>query len=79
MADYWISYTKYITRARVNVDFSLSPKDFLECEDEDELKDMVKEHIWDNVEYGDVEVDDSESEFDIPDEFIKEWKSLKGL
>ena len=72
-----VGYKSYF-RARIETEFWLDPEDFLWCEDDDELWDAVVEYIRSEIEYGDVIVEDSESDIDMID-FRRAWRHLKGL
>ena len=78
MSEHWVEYDRYIWRAAIHTSFELNPEDFLECEDEDELEDAIYDMIAMETETGDVQIDESESELKMED-FLNEWKSLKGL
>lgn len=64
--------------AYADSELELNPENYLYCDDEDELRDAIEEDLYDVMITGDVEYDYSESKMDIPDEFIIEWKKLKG-
>lgn len=78
MSRHRIEFKKTISEAYIETERTLNPEDYLECEDEEELEDMVIEDILNTLDYGDINVEESKSELDL-DEFIAEWKSLKGL
>lgn len=69
---------KNFVEAYADSELELNPENYLYCDDEDELRDAVEEDLYDVMNTGDVDYDYSESEIDIPDEFIAEWKKLKG-
>lgn len=75
---YICSKKEYIKNATVEVELELSPSDYLVCDDEDELREFIWEDLQESVDYGDVNVEDSEDYYlHIPEEFINEWKKLK--
>lgn len=78
MSKHEVIFNRYIYRASMCVEFELDPADFLHCEDEDELKNAIYDIVYSETDTGDVCVDDSEVELNM-DNFLKEWKSLKGL
>lgn len=59
----------------------LNPSNFYNAKDEKELHDMVWEHIFDELssDSGDINASEREVDYELPQEFIDEWKSLKGL
>lgn len=69
---------KNFVEAYADSELELNPENYLYCDDEDELRDAVEEDLYDVMNTGDVDYDYSESEMNIPDEFIIEWKKLKG-
>lgn len=69
---------KNFVEAYADSELELNPENYLYCDDEDELKDAIEDDLYDVMLTGDVEYDYSESEIDIPDEFIEEWKRLKN-
>ena len=54
----------------------LNPEDYLDYDDECDLNDAVYDAIWDSFSVGDI--DQAEMDFSLPQEFIDEWKRLKG-
>ena len=40
--------------------------------------DVVYDTIWDSFSVGDLDIDQAEMDFSLPQEFIDEWKRLKG-
>lgn len=59
----------------------LNPSNFYDAKDEEELHDMVWEKISDEElsDAGDFNINNREVDYELPKEFIEEWKSLKGL
>ena len=59
----------------------LNPSNFYDAKDVEELHDMVWERIFDELssDSGDINVSEREIDYELPQEFIDEWKSLKGL
>lgn len=78
MSEHWIEFNRYIWRGFIYSELKLNPEDFLECKDEGELTDAIYDIIGMEVDTGDVQIDESESELKMED-FLNEWKSLKGL
>ena len=77
-----ISFEETINVGFINVSLDIDPHDFLNCETLDDLEYDVKDYYYGNPqgEYslGNVDVEDSTVECTIPNEFIEEWKKLKG-
>lgn len=77
-----IKFKETINVGIIDASLDLDPDDFLDCDTLDDLYYEIKEYYYGNPqnEYslGDVSVEDSDIEFKIPDEFIKEWKKLKA-
>lgn len=63
--------------ASVEAELELSPEDYLYCEDESDLKETVKDDLKCAVDIGNVEYQGCNTDFEIPKEFIDEWKKLK--
>lgn len=56
------------------------PAYYLECEDEDELYDYVWEDITEAArEGGNAHLERDESEFELPEKFVEEWRHLKEM
>lgn len=68
---------KDLYRAWVKSVLELSPQDYLFCEDESDLIETVKEDLRCSLNTGDVEYKDYDYTFEIPKEFVNEWKNLK--
>ena len=77
MSKYICNFTTNILYGWASIECELDPKKYLYCEDEDEMIDCVTEDLAESIDYGDINVKDSDS--DIPEEFIKEWKKLKNI
>ena len=75
---YTCKLRKNFVEAYADSELELNPENYLYCDDEYELRDAIEDDLYDAMNTGDVEYDYSESEMDIPDEFIAEWKKLKG-
>lgn len=78
MSEHWIEFNRHIWRGFIYSELKLNPEDFLECKDEGELTDAIYDIIGTEIDTGDVQIDESESELKMED-FLNEWKSLKGL
>lgn len=65
-----------VFRGYIESEIDLDPSNFLEYSDEGKLKDAVLDDIYDRMNLGDIEVDQSEMEFELPQEFVNEWKAL---
>lgn len=72
-----ISMSKRIYAARLYVSFEFNPEDFLDCETEEELKEAILDHMYGEVDYGDIRVDESETNLENINEFVEAWKKLK--
>lgn len=64
--------------SRVRKKYELDPKDYIDCEDEDELYDVIEDSLRErfsngNSNYYDIDFDP----IDLSDEFIYEWEQLK--
>lgn len=62
-------------------EMELNPSNFYDAKDEEELHDMVWDRIFDRLssDSGRINVSEREIDYNLPQEFIDEWKSLKGL
>lgn len=76
-----VKFKEIINVGFVNVSLDIDPHDFLNCDTLEDLKYDLKEYYYGNPrgEYGlgDVFVEDSDLECNIPNAFIEEWKKLK--
>lgn len=70
---------KYIYQARAYVSFDLKAEDYLKYDTEEDVMDAAMDDMLSEVDYGDVMIDESETDFMGLDKLIEEWKSLKGL
>ena len=68
----WNIYDAYTDEER-----ELFPSDYLNCDTERDLKDAIHDDLCDSSDLGAVILNDAELEFELPDEFIAEWKRLK--
>ena len=68
----WNIYNAYTDEER-----DLFPSDYLDCDTERDLKDAIHDDLCDSSDLGAVILNDAELEFELPDEFIAEWKRLK--
>lgn len=68
----WNIYNAYTDEER-----ELFPSDYLDCDTERDLKDAIHDDLCDSSDLGAVILNDAELEFELPDEFIAEWKRLK--
>ena len=68
----WNIYDAYTDEER-----ELFPSDYLNCDTERDLKDAIHDDLCDSSNLGAVILNDAELEFELPDEFIVEWKRLK--
>ena len=68
----WNIYNAYTDEKR-----ELFPSDYLDCDTERDLKDAIHDDLCDSSDLGAVILNDAELEFELPDEFIAEWKRLK--
>lgn len=63
----------------VREDISLDVRDYLDCEDEDELTDIVNCDLEDKMDKVCLDkVDDSELSWNYPEGFLEEWRKLKN-
>ena len=79
MSNYKCSLTEYIIRAWADTELDLDPKDYLYCENFEDLKDSVREDLADSLDWDNMYIKETDSDYSIPDEFYKEWKKLKGF
>ena len=68
----WNIYNAYTDEER-----ELFPSDYLDCDTERDLKDAIHDDLCDSSDLGAVILNDAELEFELPDEFIAEWKRLR--
>ena len=68
----WNIYNAYTDEER-----EIFPSDYLDCDTERELRDAIYDDLCDSSDLGAVILNDAELEFELPDEFIAEWKRLK--
>lgn len=68
----WSIYNAYTDEEE-----DLFPSDYLDCDTERELKDAIHDDLCDRSDLGAVMLNGAELEFELPDEFIAEWKRLK--
>lgn len=66
----WYDKVKYY-------ELDVKPNDFIDCDDEDELWECVKEKV-ESSEPVFEKINDSESTFNLPEKFINEWRKLKN-
>lgn len=74
-----INYSLEIYRAYLEGTKRIEPIWYLYCNDEKELKDEIQNEIFTDIDTGYVTLKQSELNFDLPEEFIKEWRELKRL
>ncbi len=74
---YVCALQKTFVGAYADSELELSPSDYLYCDSEAELKEAVEDDLNEAMIIGYIDYDYSESEVNIPDEFIEEWKRLK--
>lgn len=63
----------------VEKSIDLEADDYLVCSTLRELEDAVWDDCRDLFSVGDLEIDQAEMTFQLPQAFVDEWKSLKGL
>ena len=68
----WNIYDAYTDEER-----ELFPSDYLDCDTEEELGDAIYDDLYGSSDLGEVILNEAELEFELPDEFIAEWKRLK--
>lgn len=72
-----MDYVKRIYSSWVKKEILLDPKLYSDCESREEVMDMIWDDIDEQINYGDVNVKDSDDDFRIPCEFWDEWNKLK--
>lgn len=78
MSNYKIPYRYDVHWGFIDNQIELNPEDYLDYDDECELNDAVYDAMWDSFSVGDLDIDQAEMDFSLPQEFIDEWKRLKG-
>lgn len=78
MSNYKVPYRYDVHWGFIDNQIELNPEDYLDYDDECELNDAVYDAIWDSFSVGDLDIDQAEMDFSLPQEFIDEWKRLKG-
>ena len=78
MSNYKCSVREDIVIAWAEANLYLDPKDYLHCEDLNDLKWCIQVDLDCNINNGDFNVKEAEYDYDIPDEFYKEWQKLKN-
>jgi hypothetical protein len=78
MSNYKVPYRYDVHWGFIDNQIELNPEDYLDYDDECELNDVVYDTIWDSFSVGDLDIDQAEMDFSLPQEFIDEWKRLKG-
>ena len=78
MSNYKVPYRYDVHWGFIDNQIELNPQDYLDYDDECELNDAVYDVIWDSFSVGDLDIDQAEMDFSLPQEFIDEWKRLKG-
>lgn len=78
MSNYKVPYRYDVHWGFIDNQIELNPEDYLDYDDECELNDAVYDIIWDSFSVGDLDIDQAEMDFSLPQEFIDEWKRLKG-
>lgn len=78
MSNYKVPYRYDVHWGFIDNQIELNPEDYLDYDDECELNDTVYDTIWDSFSVGDLDIDQAEMDFSLPQEFIDEWKRLKG-
>lgn len=74
---YTCKIEKLLFSAYAETALELSPQDYLFCEDESDLRYTVEDDLRYALNMGDVQYKDCDSTFEIPQDFIEEWKILK--
>ena len=77
MSNYKIPYRYDVHWGFIDNQIELNPEDYLDYNDECDLNDAVYDAIWDSFSVGDLDIDQAEMDFSLPQEFIDEWKRLK--
>lgn len=78
MSNYKVPYRYDVHWGFTDNQIELNPEDYLDYDDECELNDAVYDVIWDSFSVGDLDIDQAEMDFSLPQEFIDEWNRLKG-
>lgn len=78
MSNYKVPYRYDVHWGFIDNQIELNPEDYLDYDDECELNDAVYDVILDSFSVRDLDIDQAEMDFSLPQEFIDEWKRLKG-
>lgn len=78
MSKYKMPYRYDVHWGFIDNQVELSPEDYLYCNDVSDLYDAIYDDIYDSFSTGDLEIDQADMDYSIPQEFIDEWKVLKG-
>lgn len=78
MSNYKVPYRYDVHWGFIDNQIELNPEDYLDYDDECELNDAVYDTIRGSFSVGDLDIDQAEMDFSLPQEFIDEWKRLKG-
>lgn len=78
--EYKVNYFKSIDSAYLNYTEELNPSEFLGCKNEEELREEIHSLFLDNIVCeGDINIRESVTTIDIPDDFLDEWYKLKNF
>ena len=74
---YDCSVNVYIDRGINYESLSLCPADYLCFDTEEEVREAIIEDLDCSLNYGNVEVQEAITDYDIPEEFFIKWNELK--
>lgn len=78
MSEYEMPFRYDVHWGYIENNLELDPMDYIEYDDIEDVRDAIYDEVWDTINTGDLDVDQSVLDYELPDKFIEEWKELKG-
>lgn len=75
--DYRINYIEEIHYARILDTAWVNPKDYLDYDCIEDVVEQIVSEFRDCIVHGDIEIDRSEFDLEIPADFYSDWEELK--
>lgn len=75
--DYRINYLEEIHYARIQDTAWVNPKYFLEYDCIEDVVEAIIDKFQDRIVHGDIEINRSEFDLEIPADFYSDWEKLK--
>lgn len=72
-----LNYVEHIDYGYIRKEILLDPELYSDCENRDEVIDMIWDDIDQYISHGDVHIKDSDADIDITDEFWDEWEKFR--